>query len=208
MTGPTVPRTDFVARGRMNLNPSDISLWALLVEDWRTHDRLWLEQGLWAVWLHRLANWRCAQPKLIRAPLKPLFVFLSRLLEWMCGITLPDTTRLGRRVRLWHHGSMILNAASIGNDVHIRHNSTFGVARTHENGWIPEIGSDVDLGVGVSVLGPIRIGDGVTVGAHSVVLRDVPDGAVVGGIPARVLRKPPPRVAPAPVPIALPADPG
>jgi serine O-acetyltransferase len=36
--------------------------------------------------------------------------------------------RLGRRVRIWHHGGIVLHARSIGNDVHIRHNTTFGIA--------------------------------------------------------------------------------
>lgn len=190
----SVPQTDFHERGREDLNPVDIGLIGLLAEDWRTHDGLWFEQGLWAVALHRVANWRMSRSTPVRVAMKPGISFMKRFVEWTCGITLPETTRLGRRVRIWHHGGTVLNASSIGNDCHIRHNTTFGVARTHENGWIPVIEDGVDLGVGVSILGAVRVGRGATVGAHSVVNRDVPAGAVVGGIPARSLRKRPPKL--------------
>ncbi len=53
---------------------------------------------------------------------------------------------------------------------------------------VPVIEDDVQIGVGAKVLGPIRVGRGAVVGANAVVLHDVPPGAVVVGIPARVLR--------------------
>ena len=61
---------------------------------------------------------------------------------------LPYTVRLGRRVRIWHHSGMILNARSIGDDVHIRQNTTFGVVRRAARS-IPTIGDRVDIGCGV-----------------------------------------------------------
>lgn len=180
-------KTDFEERGRENLNPEGLSLFELLVEDFQTHDRLPLEQGFWAVAVHRIGNWRNGLPRPLRAPLKPVIRGLERGVEWTCGITLPVTTRVGRRVRLWHHGSMILNASEIGDDVHIRHNTTFGVPRTHDDGYIPVIEDGADLGVGVTVLGAIRVGKNTRVGAHAVVLESVPDGATAVGIPARVV---------------------
>jgi len=53
---------------------------------------------------------------------------------------------------------------------------------------LPVIGDNVWVGVGSKVLGPIRVGDGVLIGAMSLVLHDVPDGATVQGIPARVTK--------------------
>ena len=77
--------------------------------------------------------------KLLRAPCTLLYRFLFKWVEWTCGITLPYTVRLGRRVRLWHHSGMILHARSIGDDVHLRHLTTFGVVRRDQNREIPII---------------------------------------------------------------------
>ena len=125
-----------LSKGDKNANPPG-GLLGLLAEDLRTHDGDFLEQGFWAIAVHRFGNWRMGLPRLIRPPFTLLYGFLFKMVEWTCGITLPYTTKLGRRVRIWHHGGMILHARSIGNDVHIRHNTTFGVARRGENLAIP-----------------------------------------------------------------------
>jgi serine O-acetyltransferase len=174
-------------RGDRNGNPPGIGLWALLREDLRTHDGKILEQGFWAVAAHRLGNWRMGLPKVLRAPMTVLYRFLNRWVEWTCGISLPYTVGLGRRVRLWHHGGMILHARSIGDDTHIRQNTTFGVKDPDRQEDIPTIGRGVDIGCGACVLGNVVLGDGCRIGANAVVLRDVPPGATAVGVPARVL---------------------
>jgi serine O-acetyltransferase len=177
-------------RGATNENPADIGFWQLLREDLRTHEGNLLEQGFWAVAVHRFGNWRMGfRWKLVRAPLTLLYLFASKFVEWTCGITLPYVTKLGRRVRIWHHSGMILHARSIGDDVHIRHNTTMGVVRRNDNCAIPVIGDRVDIGCGVSILGGVRIGSDAVIGAHSVVLRSIPAGATAVGIPAIVVRQ-------------------
>lgn len=176
-------------RGDRNLNPPKLSLLALLHEDLQTHDGDLFEQGFWAVAVHRFGNWRMGlRPKLLRAPFSLLYKFLFKWVEWTCGITLPYTTQLGRRVRIWHHGGMILHARSIGDDVHIRQNTTFGVVRRGENLALPTIGNRVDIGCGVCVLGAVVIGDDSTIGANAVVLDDILPGGIAVGIPARVVK--------------------
>ena len=171
-------------------NPPGLSLWALLREDLRTHEGDPFEQGFWALAVHRFGNWRMGiRPKLLRAPFSVLYKVLFKVVEWTCGITLPYTVRVGRRVRIWHHGGMILHARSIGDDVHIRHNTTFGVAYRNVNRAIPTIGDRVDVGVGACVLGAVDVGPDSVIGANSVVLRDVPAGALAVGAPARVVRR-------------------
>ena len=175
--------------GDRNLNPPGVSLPALLREDLRTHDGRLFEQGFWAVAVHRFGNWRMGiRPKPLRVPLTLLYRFLFKWVEWTCGITLPYTVRLGRRVRIWHHGGMILHARSIGDDVHLRQNTTFGVARRGENRAIPTIGDRVDIGCGACILGAVTVGDDSTIGANAVVLDDVPAGGVAVGIPAHVIK--------------------
>ena len=84
---------------------------------------------------------------------------------------------------------MILHAASIGDEAQIRQSTTFGVARTDHNFELPEIGPRADIGAGACVLGAIRVGEGAVIGANAVVLKDVPDGAVAVGVPAKVIKQ-------------------
>ncbi len=176
--------------GDSNGNPPGIGLWALLREDLSTHDGSLFEQGFWAIAVHRFGNWRMGiRWKWLRAPFSVIYNSLYKCVEWTCGITLPYTTKLGRRVRIWHHSGMVLHARSIGDDVHVRHNTTFGVAHRDDNRAIPTIESNVDIGCGVCVLGDVTIGRGSVIGANSVVLSDVPPYSVAVGAPARVVKQ-------------------
>lgn len=173
-------------RGDRNANPPDIGLLSLLAEDYRTHDRSLLEPGFVAVALHRLGNARMGvRFKLLRAPLSVAYWIVFAIVSWMLGIHIPYNTRLGRRVRIWHHGGIWLGARSIGDDVHIRHNTTLGVLNRNARDGKPIIGNRVELGVGACIMGPVTVGDDSVVGPNSVVIRSVPAGGVVMGVPAR-----------------------
>jgi serine O-acetyltransferase len=174
--------------GSRNMNPPGIGLWALLREDLKTHDGNCFEQGFWAVATHRFGNWRMGLPRLIRPPFTLLYRFLYRWVQWTCGITLPYTVKLGRRVHIWHHGGMVLHAHAIGDDVHIRQNTTFGISRKDRLHELPTIEDRVDLGCGAVVLGKITIGHDSAIGANAVVLKDVPANCVAVGVPAKVVR--------------------
>ena len=161
----------------------------MLAEDLRTHDGKVLEQGLWAVAVHRFGNWRMdVRPRPLRFPLSLLYKFLAKFVQWTCGITLPYTVKLGRRVRIWHHGGMILHAARIGDDVHIRQNTTFGVARRDRLHELPTIEDRVDIGCGAVILGAVTVAHDSVIGANAVVVKDVPSNSVAVGVPARVVR--------------------
>ena len=178
-----------VRPGSRNLNPAGIGFFKLLREDLRTHDGKIFEQGFWAVAVHRFGNWRMGWPRLLRPPLTLLYRFWFKWVEWTCGITLPYTVRLGRRVRIWHHGGMILHADRIGDDVHIRQNTTFGIARRDALHQLPVIEDRVDLGCGVVVLGPVTVGHDSVIGANAVVVKDVPPHSLAVGVPAKVVKK-------------------
>ena len=179
--------------GEKNLNPTGIGFLALLGEDLRTYKYDLTEPGLWAVAIHRFGNWRMSiHPKLLRAPFSLTFRFLSRLAELVGGIHLPYTVQLGRRVRIWHHGGIVLHARSIGDDVHIRQNTTFGVALRDQDRSIPTIEDRVDIGCGACVLGAVTIGHDSLIGANAVVVTDIPAHSTAVGVPARVIRRSPP----------------
>ena len=177
-------------RGDQNLNPRDIGFLALLREDLHTFEGNPFEPGFWAIALHRYGNWRMAiRPRLLRFPFSLTYQILSWLVEVVGGIHLPYTVRLGRRVRIWHHGGIVLHAQAIGDDVHIRHNTTFGIASRERLRAIPTIESRVDIGCGACVLGHVTVGHDSQIGANAVVVTDIPPYSTAVGIPARVIKR-------------------
>lgn len=178
------------SRGATNENPAGIGYWALVAEDLKTHEGDPFAQGFWALLNHRFGNWRIGvRPKILRAPLTLLYRIWRKLTQITCGIDLPYTVKVGRRVKLEHFGGMILVAESIGNDVVIRQNTTFGVRSVAELGCNPVIEDGADIGVGVVALGRVVIGARSVVGANSVVLSDIPPDCVAVGAPARVVKR-------------------
>lgn len=189
-TIPPRPRRVYASpRGDKNQNPSDISFWQLVAEDFKTHDKKVLEPGFWALFVHRFGNQRMdVKPRVARVPLSIAYKAFRLAVLWGWGIQLEYTMKVGRRVRIWHHGGMIYGAYVIGDDVHLRHNTTFGSARLDNRYAKPTIGDRVDVGTGAVVLGDVVIGHDSIVGANAVVTRDVPPYSVVGGVPARVIK--------------------
>lgn len=175
--------------GRHNANPQGIGFGALVAEDFATHDRDIFSQGFWALFWHRFGNWRMGiRPRPLRMPFSLLYKVMFRLCQWWGGIMLPYTTYVGRRVKLEHFGGMILVAQKIGDDVIIRQNTTFGLARIDGQPGRPIIGDRVDIGAGAVIVGKIEIGADTVIGANAVVNRSLPAGVVAGGVPAKVLK--------------------
>lgn len=173
-------------KGDSNENPRGMGLLELLAEDFQTHDRDLFDPGFWAVAVHRFGNARMGiRFRFLRVPLTALYRLMFTLLAWLWGIRLPYNTRLGRRVRIWHHGGIWMGARAIGDDVHIRHNTTFGVLNRNDLNAKPIIGNRVDIGVGACILGAVTVGDDCVIGPNSVVIRDLPPNSVVMGVPAR-----------------------
>ncbi len=159
----------------------------IVAEDYATHDRSPLEPGFWGVAVHRFGRrTRRIEPTPLRIAATCAYAVASTAIDWIWGIELPLTVSLGRRVRLWHNGCMLLRARSIGDDVHIRHDTTFGPVRVGDPA-LPVIESGADLGSGVCVLGDVTVGANARVGANSVVLKSVPPRAMVLGVPARIV---------------------
>ena len=174
-------------RGSYNANPQGISFWGLVAEDFRAHGRNPFEPGFWALAVHRFGNWRKGiRPRLLELPFSVLYRCLYIGVNWMWGIDLSYTVVLGRRVRIWHHGCILIGAGSIGDEVHIRQNTTLGLLnRTDDDSARPIIEARVDIGVGACILGPITVGHDSVIGPNSVVLKNVAPHSTMFGIPAR-----------------------
>ena len=174
--------------GSHNRNPADIGFWRLVGEDLATHDGRIFAQGFWALFWHRFGNWRMrVKPFVLRAPLTLIYRVMYKFSQWFCGMDLPYTVVVGRRVKLEHFGGMILVADRIGDDVIIRQNTTFGIAKPDGTFGRPKIGNGVQIGAGAVLLGDVEIGDHAQIGANAVVVKDVPPDVTVVGVPARPL---------------------
>ena len=163
-------------------------LLAQLAEDFRTYDRNPLEPGFWAVSVHRFGRWaEGLRSPAVKRPMGAAHRALATATDWLWGIQIPASVRLGRRVRIWHHGCFWLAARAIGDDVHIRQNTTLGAVTGRGDdpaGW-PTIGDRVQLGSGACVLGNVTVGSDSFVGANTVVLRSFPPRSRVMGVPGR-----------------------
>ena len=181
-----------------------------LREDWRGHFRDWTLPGFRAIAVYRFGKWVQAESGhgIVRGP----FAFLARRLHLSMfryvrnqyGIELPGTATVGRRVLIGHQSGIVIHPyATIGDDCVIRQNVTIG-ALTMLREEAPTIGNRVELGAGSTILGPVTIGDGARIGPHSVVMTDIPAGAMVFVNPPRVVV---PRAgSPANGPTAVPAS--
>lgn len=135
--------------------------------------------GVHAMWSHRVAHkmWRSGA----RLPAR----VLSSITRSFTGIDIHPGARIGRRVFIDHGtGVVIGETASVGENVVIFHGVTLGGVAMVKGKRHPTVGSNVMIGAGAKVLGPIKIGDHSKIGANAVVVREVPTEHVAVGIPA------------------------
>ena len=176
--------------GTVKRNPAGIGLWKLFAEDFATHERDPLSQGFWTIFWHRFGNWRMSiRARPLRIPFSVLYRFGAKASQWFCGMDLPYTVVVGRRVKLEHFGGMILIARAIGNDVVIRQNTTFGIRSIDALDDRPTIGDGVDIGAGAFLIGGITIGNNTRIGGNTVVMKSLPANVVAAGVPARIINK-------------------
>lgn len=138
--------------------------------------------GLHAIWAHRVAH------RLWIARGLPGSRFAARVLSQatraVTGIEIHPGARIGRRFFIDHGmGVVIGETAVVGDDVLMYHGVTLGGKGGGHGKRHPTVGDRVVLGAGSSMLGAIRLGDDVVVGANTVVTKDVPAGSVVTGQP-------------------------
>ncbi|WP_349426419.1 DapH/DapD/GlmU-related protein [Microbacterium sp. LWS13-1.2] len=101
---------------------------------------------------------------------------------------IPTSTRIDGNPIVHHPvGLVISDNAHIENNVQLRQNTTIGVRRS--GGPAPRLREGADIGANVVILGGVTVGERATIGAGSVVLIDIPPGAIAVGNPARIVRK-------------------
>ena len=138
--------------------------------------------GFHALLLHRFAHWLYTHRWFTPARI------VSQFSRTLTGIEIHPGARIGRRCFIDHGmGVVIGETTEIGDDVLMYQGVTLGGTGKEAGKRHPTIGNGVVIGTGAKILGNIRIGDHVKVGAGSVVVRPVPDHSTVVGVPGRVV---------------------
>ena len=158
-----------------------------ILADLRAYDGNWSAQGFWVMVVYRFGRWRYGvRPKLLRKFFSLVYHVLYKVVQIVTGIELPCEVVVGRNFVIDHFGGIIISGyAKFGDNCRLRDGVVVGLRRVEEK-CAPIIGNNVDIGSGAKLLGQIRIGDNVLIGANAVVLCDVPDNSVAVGVPAIV----------------------
>ena len=144
-----------------------------------------LYSGLHALILHRLLSHPLYQNKMF---------FLARLVSqisrFFTGIEIHPGAKIGKGLFIDHGmGIVIGETAHIGNNCIIFHGVTLGGTGKHKGKRHPTIGNNVLIGAGATILGPIKVGNNVKIGAETfIIMKDVPDNCTVTGVPARIVK--------------------
>jgi len=143
---------------------------------------IFLYPGLHALWMHRIAHWLWTHRIRFFARL------LSHFTRFLTAIEIHPGAVIGRRFFIDHGAGVVIGeTAEIGDDVLIYQGVVLGGTTLEKKKRHPTLGNNVVIGAAAVLLGPITVGDGARVGANSVVVKSVPPGAVVVGVPARVV---------------------
>jgi serine O-acetyltransferase len=108
------------------------------------------------------------------------------------GLEIGMDCEIGPGLYFPHTSGTVIGARRIGANAVIYHNVTLGAKEpdlAFEPGKRPEVGDDVFLGSGAKILGGITLGNRAVVAANAVVVHSVPEGAVVAGIPAKIVKQ-------------------
>ena len=126
----------------------------------------------------------------LKGPLLGLLYVWRKAIEITTGICLPHRAVIGPGLCLNHFGPIIVNKdAVIGADCDIAQCVTIGVSGHGARRGVPVIGNHVYIGPCATVSGKIVVGDGARISGNSLVISDVPPGALVSGVPARMIRR-------------------
>jgi serine O-acetyltransferase len=141
--------------------------------------------GLHALYIHKLAHWFWLHG------LRWLGRFTSQLGRWLTGIEIHPGAKIGRCVFIDHGmGVVIGETAEVGNGCTIYQGVTLGGTSLYRGAKRhPTLGEGVVVGAGAKVLGGFKVGDGARIGSNAVVVKEVPAGATVVGIPGRIVEE-------------------
>lgn len=136
----------------------------------------------------KVYNWYYFANYLHRKKIPVLPQLISYLIRFVFSGWIPHTASIGKGTVFGYGGLGIVihNRAVIGEFCHIDQNVTIGGSSKKRE--VPVIGNHVFIGAGAKILGPVTIGSNVVIGANAVVIKDIPEGCLAVGVPARIVK--------------------
>ena len=140
--------------------------------------------GFQAVLLHRFNHWLWTKKLYLLARIT------AHIARFLTGIEIHPGAVVGRRFFIDHGMGIVIGETSeIGDDVSIYHGVTLGGTTWNKGKRHPTLANNVVVGAGAKILGPITIAEGARIGCNAVVVKDIPAGATVVGVPGHVVVK-------------------
>lgn len=141
--------------------------------------------GLWAITMHRIAHFI----RILGIPFFPRLI--SQISRLLTGVEIHPGAQIGKGFFIDHGSGVVIGeTAEIGENVLIYHQVTLGNSNLNSAGKRhPTVGSNVVIGAGAKLLGPVEIGDFSVIGAGTIVTRDIPTHSVVVGNPGKVIKR-------------------
>lgn len=160
-----------------------------LVDDWRWYargdERSFLSpiamSGLWVIAVHRFGAWaRTIHVPILKQLLRVAYLIAKGFVVIVTGARIKVTVQIGQRLDVHTtHGLQIAGGVRIGDDCVLNSGVCIVNAANARGAGVPTIGNNVYLGVGAKVIGNVKVGNHVQIGANAVVGRDVPDSMLV-----------------------------
>ena len=150
-----------------------------------------LTPEIWSVVIYRAGSYlhnKKQQNHFWPSLLLPILTIVDLFVRVVTGIDLPFTVKIGKGLYIGHFGGIFINPkAVIGEYCNLSTGVIIGQAGRDGKQFTPVIGDRVYIAPGAKIIGKVKIGNDVAIGANAVVTKDIPDHAVVGGVPAKII---------------------
>jgi serine O-acetyltransferase len=164
---------------------------------YRNAEGTWLRvlsnTAFWGIVAYRFGHWVHKEdpPRSLRPALRATYFLVNKALEATTEMFLDAQAEIAEGLYIGHSGGVhINNGAVVGKNCDIAHQVTLGTSAGGRAG-APTLGDRVYVGAGAKLIGRITVGEGARIAANSLVMTNVPPGATVMGVPARVVMRGP-----------------
>ena len=165
-----------------------LGFWQIVAEDLAVQGGHWTTPGFQALFMYRIGRERLRHGVFVRKLLAVAYHVLHRVVRNLYGIELYRSAHIGRRVKIAHQGGIVIHEqAWIGDGCVIRQCVTIGAASDETWDRAPRLGCNVSVGAGAVIVGRVTLGDNCRIGPNSVVMINVPAGALMTAPASRLV---------------------